>query len=114
YLTKPIDYDELRIVVTRVLEHFRLIAEVRSLRASLNRKYGFENIIGQSESLLALLDTASRAALSDSTILIHAETGTGKELLARAIHLNSRRRERPFITINCGAIPRELLESELF
>jgi two-component system NtrC family response regulator len=114
YLTKPIDYEELRIVVTRVLEHFRLIAEVRSLRASLDRKYGFENIIGQSESLLALLDTASRAALSDSTILIHAETGTGKELLARAIHLNSRRRERPFITINCGAIPRELLESELF
>lgn len=114
YLTKPIDYEELRIVVTRVLEHFRLVAEVRNLRASLDRKYGFENIIGQSESLLALLDTASRAALSDSTILIHAETGTGKELLARAIHLNSRRRERPFITINCGAIPRELLESELF
>ncbi|MCC7341878.1 MAG: sigma-54-dependent Fis family transcriptional regulator [Bryobacterales bacterium] len=114
YLTKPIDYEELGIVVTRVLEHFRLVEEVRNLRASLDRKYGFESIIGQSEPLLALLDTASRAALSNSTILIHAETGTGKELLARAIHLNSRRRERPFVTINCGAIPRELLESELF
>ena len=114
YLTKPIDYEELGIVVKRVLEHFRLVAEVRSLRASLDRKYGFENIIGESEPLLALLDTASRAAQSNSTILIHAETGTGKELLARAIHLNSRRRERPFVTINCGAIPRELLESELF
>lgn len=114
YLTKPIDYDELALVVSRVLEHFQLIAEVRSLRASLDRKYGFENIIGHSEALLSLLDTAARAAQSNSTILIHAETGTGKELLARAIHLNSRRREKPFITINCGAIPRELLESELF
>jgi two-component system NtrC family response regulator len=114
YLTKPIDYEELAIVVNRVLEHFRLVAEVQSLRTSLDRKYGFENIIGHSESLLSLLDTAARAAQSDSTILIHAETGTGKELLARAIHFNSRRREKPFVTINCGAIPRELLESELF
>ncbi len=114
YLTKPIDYEELGLVVSRVLEHFRLVKEVRSLRASLDRKYGFENIIGNSEALLSVLDTAARAAQSESTILIHAETGTGKELLARAIHFNSRRREKPFITINCGAIPRELLESELF
>jgi DNA-binding NtrC family response regulator len=114
YLTKPIDFEELALVVHRVLEHFRLVAEVRELRASLDRKYGFENIIGHSEALLSLLDTAARAAQSESTILIHAETGTGKELLARAIHFNSRRREKPFITINCGAIPRELLESELF
>ena len=114
YLTKPIDFEELGLVVDRVLEHFRLVAEVRSLRASLDRKYGFENIIGHSEPLLSVLETAARAAQSDSTILIHAETGTGKELVARAIHFNSRRRERPFVTINCGAIPRELLESELF
>jgi DNA-binding NtrC family response regulator len=114
YLTKPIDHDELALVVSRVLEHFRLLAEVRNLRASLDRKYGFENIIGHSEALLNLLDIAARAARSESTILIHAETGTGKELLARAIHFNSPRREKPFITINCGAIPRELLESELF
>ena len=114
YLTKPIDFEELAIVVNRVLEHFRLVAEVQNLRTSLDRKYGFENIIGHSEALLSLLDTAARAAQSESTILIHAETGTGKELLARAIHFNSRRRDKPFITINCGAIPRELLESELF
>ena len=114
YLTKPIDYEELAIVVNRVLEHFRLVAEVQTLRTSLDRKYGFENIIGHSEALLSLLDTAARAAQSESTILIHAETGTGKELLARAIHFNSRRRDKPFVTINCGAIPRELLESELF
>ncbi len=114
YLTKPIDYDELGLIVNRALDHFRLVAEVRFLRASLDRKYGFENIIGHSEALLSVLDTAARAAQSNSTILIHAETGTGKELLARAIHYNSRRRDKPFITINCGAIPRELLESELF
>jgi two-component system NtrC family response regulator len=114
YLTKPIDYDELGLAVNRVLEHFRLLEEVQALRASLDRKYGFENIIGHSEALLSVLDTAARAAQSNSTILIHAETGTGKELLARAIHFNSRRRDKPFVTINCGAIPRDLLESELF
>ena len=114
YLTKPIDYDELGLAVNRVLEHFRLVQEVKELRASLDRKYGFENIIGHSDALLSLLDTAARAAQSNSTILIHAETGTGKELLARAIHFNSRRRDKPFVTINCGAIPRDLLESELF
>jgi DNA-binding NtrC family response regulator len=114
YLTKPIDYDELAFAVSRVLEHFRLVQEVKNLRASLDRKYGFENIIGHSESLLSVLDTAVRAAQSNSTILIHGETGTGKELLARAIHFNSRRRDKPFVTINCGAIPRDLLESELF
>ncbi len=114
YLTKPINDEELALVVDRVLEHFRLVAEVRNLRASLDSKYGFENIIGHSGVLLSLLDTAARAATSESTILIHGETGTGKELLARAIHFNSRRRDKPFITINCGAIPRDLLESELF
>jgi DNA-binding NtrC family response regulator len=114
YLTKPIDYDELGISVGRVLEHFRLVQEVQALRASLDRKYGFENIIGHSKALLSVLDMAARAAQSNSTILIHAETGAGKELLARAIHFNSRRRDKPFVTINCGAIPRELLESELF
>ena len=114
YLTKPIAYDELALSVGRVLEHYGLLREVRALRASLDRKYGFENIIGHSEALLSVLDTAARAAQSNSTILIHAETGTGKELLARAIHFNSRRRDKPFVTINCGAIPRDLLESELF
>jgi two-component system NtrC family response regulator len=114
YLTKPIDYDEFALSVSRVLEHFRLVREVRELRASLDRKYGFENIIGHSEALLSVLDTAARAAQSNSTILIHGETGTGKELLARAIHFNSRRHDKPFVTINCGAIPRDLLESELF
>jgi two-component system NtrC family response regulator len=114
YLTKPIDYDDLLLGIRRALEHTHLVQEVRTLRQSLDRKYGFENIIGHSEALVSVLEMAGRAARSNSTILIRAETGTGKELLARAIHFNSLRKDKPFVTINCGAIPRELLESELF
>jgi two-component system NtrC family response regulator len=84
------------------------------LRSSLDQKYGFENIIGRSSALLQVLDSASRVAHTDATVLILGETGTGKELLAKGIHFNSLRRERPFVVINCGAIPAELLESELF
>jgi DNA-binding NtrC family response regulator len=114
YVTKPVNYDELALVVERALEHTRLVNEVSNLRETLNEKYGFENVIGRSGSLLAILDMASRAARSTSTVLIGGETGTGKELLARAIHLHSPRRNQPFIAINCGAIPKDLLESELF
>ncbi len=114
YLTKPLDYSQLAIVVNRALEHQELVEEVRHLRATLDRKYGFESIIGKSQKLLHVLDVASRAAQSNSTVLIRGETGTGKELLAKAIHWNSRRKDKPFITINCGAIPKDLLESELF
>ncbi len=114
YITKPVNMDELRLIVSRGLEHLDLRAEVRNLRSSLDKKYGFENILGQSKSLLYVLDMASRAAQATSTVLIHGETGTGKELLAKAIHFNSRRKGRPFVTINCGAIPKDLLESELF
>jgi two-component system NtrC family response regulator len=114
YITKPVHPDELRALVNRVLERHRLIDEIRLLRSSLDEKYGFENIIGRSSALLEVLDSASRVAHTDATVLVLGETGTGKELLAKAIHFNSLRRERPFVTINCGAIPGELLESELF
>lgn len=114
YIAKPVHPDELRLVVDRALEHARLVEEITVLRSSLDAKYGFEHIIGRSDTLLSVLDMAARAARSQSTVLIQGETGTGKELLARAIHFNSPRKDRPFITINCGAIPRELLESELF
>ena len=114
YITKPIDYDPLQLAVQRAMERQSLIDEVRNLRSALDRRYGFENIIGHSKSLLRVLEMAARVAQHDSTVLIHGETGTGKELLARAIHYNSRRRNHSFVTINCGAIPRDLIEAELF
>jgi DNA-binding NtrC family response regulator len=114
YLTKPIDYDELALVVNRALEHQQLLEEVRNLRLTLDEKYGFESIIGRSKTLLRVLEMTSRVAQTDSIALIRGETGTGKELLAKAIHQNSRRKHGPFVTINCGAIPSNLLESELF
>lgn len=114
YITKPVQIEELRMTVSRALEHLDLQEEVRNLRSSLDQKYGFENILGRSSVLLSVLDMASRAAQTGSTVLIRGETGTGKELLAKAIHFNSPRKEKPFITINCGAIPKDLLESELF
>lgn len=114
YVTKPIDFDALVLVVHRAMERQSLLEEVRSLRSALDQRYGFEGIVGNSKALLRVLDQAARVAQRDATILIQGETGTGKELIARAIHHNSRRHNRPFVAINCGAIPRDLVESELF
>jgi two-component system NtrC family response regulator len=114
YVTKPIDFDALVLVVHRAMERQNLIEEVRTLRSALDRRYGFESIAGSSKALLRVLDQAARVAQRDATVLILGETGTGKELVARAIHHNSRRSHHPFIPINCGAIPADLVESELF
>jgi len=114
YLTKPLHIYELKALIGRVLERSRLIDEVRTLRSTIDSKYGFGSILGHAPSLLRVLESAAHVAPADATVLILGETGTGKELLAKAIHFNSARRDRPFVVINCGAIPRELLESELF
>jgi two-component system NtrC family response regulator len=114
YVTKPLDFEELVLVVHRALERQNLLEEVRNLRSALDQRYGFEGIIGRAKSFLRVLDQAARVAQHDTTVLIHGETGTGKELLARAIHHNSLRKNKPFVTINCGAIPRDLVEAELF
>ncbi|HZY62836.1 MAG TPA: sigma-54 dependent transcriptional regulator [Edaphobacter sp.] len=114
YVTKPLNFEELVLVVQRAIERQSLLEEVRNLRSALDQRYGFESIIGRSKSFLRVLDQAARVAQHDTTVLIHGETGTGKELLARAIHHNSRRKNKPFVTINCGAIPKDLVESELF
>ena len=113
-LPGPLDCEALRLLVDRALELGRLKREVDVLRTGIDRKYGFHNLIGRSDALLHILGTAVRAAQIDSPVLIRGERGTGKELLAKAIHFNSRRRQGPFIIMDCGAAPREAIESTLF
>jgi DNA-binding NtrC family response regulator len=117
YLEKPFDQANLDIVrklVEQAIEHGRLKSENRLLQGQLKTQYCFENIIGHSAGLRRVLDTVSKVANSQTTVLVTGESGTGKELVARAIHYNSPRADRMFVTVNCGAIPEALLESELF
>jgi two-component system, NtrC family, response regulator AtoC len=114
YVTKPIDFEALVLVVHRAMERQNLLEEVRTLRSALDQRFGFSGIVGHSKTLMRVLDQAVRVSQRNSAVLIQGETGTGKELVARAIHHNSRRSSGPFIAVNCGAIPRDLVESELF
>ncbi len=114
FVTKPCNLDEITTVIDRAMSLGQLTVENRHLRHALHAKYKFENIIGQSEAITQVLSMIERVAESDSTVLITGESGTGKELIAKALHYNSTRGREPFIPINCGAIPAELLESELF
>lgn len=114
YLTKPFELEDIASLVATGLEHQQLREENRYLKMQLKKKYKFENIIGSSDSMQQVFGLIEKVADTDSTILILGESGTGKELVARAIHYNSRRSDKPLITVNCGAIPEELLESELF
>ncbi|MBC7741692.1 MAG: sigma-54-dependent Fis family transcriptional regulator [Bdellovibrionaceae bacterium] len=114
FLTKPFNVEELMGLLDKALSHRNLELENKQLRNELGSKYQFDQIIGESEGIKSCLSLVERVANSDSTILVMGESGTGKELIARAIHYNSDRAKGPFVAINCGAIPSELLESELF
>ena len=114
YILKPVDFDELLVKMRRILAGRTLAVENKLLREELHRQYDFANIVGQSPAMAKVFDTIKKVAGTDGTVLIYGKSGTGKELVARAIHFNSRRAAKPFITINCGAIVENLFESELF
>lgn len=114
YIVKPFTPDELRIRVSKALEKKRLVAENVLLKQELGERYQFANIIGKSAAMQEVFKLIEKVAPTDSTILIRGDSGTGKELIARAIHHHSLRKERKFIAVDCGALPETLLESELF
>jgi two-component system response regulator PilR (NtrC family) len=114
YITKPFNVDEMKIIIKNALERRNLILENLQLKNQLKQKSGPGELIGRSAALQSVKDVISRVAESNSTVLITGESGTGKELVARAIHLQSPRYDKPFLSINCGAMPENLLESELF
>ena len=114
YLTKPLDFDELQIVMARATEHSLLKKENEYLKERLGEKFDRQNIIGQSAAMLKLLEIVEQVAATEATILITGDSGTGKEMIANAVHANSKRKQAPFIKINCAALTETLLESELF
>jgi two-component system response regulator PilR (NtrC family) len=114
YITKPFKLDEVNLIVRNALERKRLRDENLYLRRQLETQHRFENIIGKSSRIAEVFDTVRKISDSPSTAMITGESGTGKELVARAIHFNSFRRDKPFVSVNCGAIPEGLMESELF
>ncbi|MET0625909.1 MAG: sigma-54 dependent transcriptional regulator [Pyrinomonadaceae bacterium] len=114
YVTKPFVNEDLLQSVKNALRQRELFRENRALRRELDRRYSFSEIIGTSESLQRVFRLVEKVAATNTNILVYGESGTGKELVARAIHHNSPRADRPFVAINCGALPETLLESELF
>jgi len=114
YITKPLNFEKLKVLVAKAIEKSHLVAENLYLRQQLRGKYKFDNIIGNCPAIQPVFARMEKILVTDSTVLILGESGTGKELVARAIHYNGSRKEKPFIAINCGAIPADLLESELF
>lgn len=114
YIAKPFNLDEIRLIVRKVLDKKALVDDNRFLRNQLKKKYSFGNLVGNSEAMVEVYKTIEKIKDSRATILILGETGTGKELVARAIHFNSIRSEKPFLPVNCAALAETLLESELF
>ncbi len=114
YITKPFKNDEIRVVVKNALERKALKEENRQLKQQLGQRFSFQCLIGKSPSMMKVISLLERVAPSQANVLITGESGTGKEVVAKAIHQNSPRKDKPFVPINCGAIPENLLESELF
>ena len=114
YITKPIDLNELLIHISKAQKESLLLTENRLLRMEVRKKFEFSNIIGKSKKMQEIFSLIEKVALGNSTVIIYGGSGTGKELVAKAIHYNSPRTDRPFIPFNCGAIPETLVESELF
>ncbi len=114
YITKPFQNEELKLTVMKALENYRLIKENKRLSQALSDRYRYGNIIGKSKPMQQIYDLINKVAQSKASVLITGPSGTGKELIAKAIHYNSPRRDRPFISVNCGALTETLLESELF
>jgi two-component system response regulator HydG len=114
YITKPVDADELILLIRRALEGMQKDKEIDSLRRRLDQKFGLDQIVGASKQMKDVFAKIQRAAQVDSTVLILGETGTGKELVAQALHHNSPRKKGPFVAVNCAAVPATLVESELF
>ena len=114
YITKPFKVEEIKLIIKNALEKKNLQKENILLKQVVRDRYHFGNIIGQSPKMMALYDLLEKVSPTKTNILIAGESGTGKELVAKAIHYNSPRKEKPFVTLNCGAIPESLIESELF
>jgi two-component system NtrC family response regulator len=114
YITKPFNNEELKLIIKKALENYRLTKENRRLSEALSDRYKYGNIIGKSKSMLKIYDLIGKVAQSRASVFITGPSGTGKELIAKAVHYNSPRKDRPFISINCGALTETLLENELF
>jgi two-component system NtrC family response regulator len=114
YITKPFQNEELKLTIRKALDNYRLLKENRRLSEALTERYGYRNIVGKSKPMQKVYDLIAKVAQSKASVLITGPSGTGKELIAKAIHYESLRKDRPFISVNCGALAETLLESELF
>ncbi len=114
YISKPFKIDDVQLIVKNAIEKKKLSVENRQLKTALNDRFQLSNIIGKSATFQKIFDLIEKVSRSNATVLIHGESGTGKEMVAKAIHFNSNRKNYPFISVNCGALPENLLESELF